>query len=340
MKRLPIIAEAPSELSDAQDRKISYLRVSVTDRCNYACTYCVPERGVPMVRRERLLTFEEITRLISLMAEMGVRRVRLTGGEPTIRKGVVSLVESISAINGIEEVAMTTNAHLMGTMAAPLAKAGLASVNVSLDTLKPGAFAELTRRGDIEKVIRGIEACVAAGMRVSTNTVALRGLNEREVVSLCEFAWERGISPRFIEHMPMSGGAAYSERNKFTSVEIRDVLAQHYGTEPVAEGSDGGRGPARYWSVEGGGRVGIISAMSEHFCSTCNRLRLSATGNLHTCLAHDDALDLKSILRGVPAGGEEIQHAIRAALSLKKEGHEFDPSGRGGPAKHMISIGG
>ena len=344
MKRLPIIDSQPSGLVDAQDRSISYLRVSVTDRCNYACTYCVPEGGVPMVKRERLLTFEEITRLVRIMAGMGVRRVRLTGGEPTIRKGLVELVASISSIPGIAEVAMTSNAHLLETMAAPLADAGLSSVNVSLDTLDAGPFAQLTRRGDIDRVIRGIDASIAAGLRVSTNAVALRGVNDKEVVALCEFAWKRDIVPRFIEHMPMSSGDAFDAAEQFSAAEIRSALSEHYGEEPVGEGSADGKGPARYWRVAAGSlgarRVGIISAMSEHFCSTCNRLRLSATGKLHTCLAHDDALDLKQILRGVSESDEQICEAIRGALSQKKAGHEFDPSGAGGPAKHMISIGG
>ncbi len=297
-----------------------------------------------MVRRERLLTFEEITRLVQIMAGMGVRRVRLTGGEPTIRKGLVELVASLSQVEGIDEVAMTSNAHLMESMAAPLAKAGLSSVNVSLDTLEAGPFAQLTRRGEIDRVVRGIDACIKAGMRVSTNAVALRGVNDTEVVALCEFAWDRDIVPRFIEHMPMSSGDAFDAAEQFSSAEIRSALFEHYGEALVAEGSDQGKGPARYWSVAAGTRgtrrVGIISAMSEHFCSTCNRLRLSATGKLHTCLAHDDALDLKQILRGVSATDEQIRVAIRGALSLKKPGHEFDPSGAGGPAKHMISIGG
>ncbi len=296
-----------------------------------------------MVRRERLLSFEEITRLVSLMANMGVKRVRLTGGEPTIRKGVVELVRSLAAIDGIDEVAMTSNAHLLETMAAPLAEAGLASVNISLDTLEAGPFATLTRRGDIARVVRGIDASIAAGIRVSTNAVALRGVNDTEVVSLCEFAWSRDIVPRFIEHMPMSSGDAFEAAEQFSAQEIREVLAKHYGTEPVAEGSAEGRGPARYWRVPAGElgmrKVGIISAMSEHFCATCNRLRLSATGKLHTCLAHDDALDLKAPLRE-GASESEILGAIRGALAIKRDGHEFDLSGSGGPAKHMISIGG
>ncbi len=295
-----------------------------------------------MVRRTRLLSFEEIGRLVRVMAKMGVSRVRLTGGEPTLRKGIVELVAKLAAIPGISEVAMTSNAHLLDAMAAPLAKAGLASINVSLDTLRAKSFRELTRRGDIDRVVRGIEASVAAGLRVSTNAVALQGINHDELAALCEFAWDRGITPRFIERMPMSSGGAYVPGSHFSAAQIRTALVAHYGEEPAAEGGLQNKGPAQYWrfgKASEGRRFGIISAMSEHFCSTCNRLRLSATGHLHTCLAHDDALDLKVLLRG-GCDDTTVQEAVLRALSQKKPGHEFTLAGTGGPAKHMISIGG
>lgn len=336
VKKLPI----SHPLVDAQDRRISYLRVSVTDRCNYACTYCVPSEGVPMVRRAELLTFEEIERIVTLMAGIGVRRVRLTGGEPTIRKDLVSLVGRLHRINGIDEVAMTSNAHLLETMAEPLAKAGLASINVSLDTLAAGPFAQLTVKGDIARVIRGIEASVAAGLRVSTNAVALRGVNDGELAALCQFAWERGVTPRFIEHMPMSGGDAYNPKEHLAAKEIRESITASLGETLHAEGGNLGKGPAAYWRVgDSDRRFGIISAMSEHFCSTCNRVRLSATGHLHTCLAHDDTVDLASILRSGNSD-HDLLSAVREALSIKRDGHEFQIAGVGGPRKHMISIGG
>lgn len=336
MKKLPIT----NPLVDAQQRVISYLRVSVTDRCNYSCSYCVPQGGVPMVRRSELLTFEEIERIVGLMASMGVRRVRLTGGEPTIRKGLVSLVACLHGIPGIEEVAMTSNAHLLETMAAPLAEAGLSSLNVSLDTLAAGPFAQLTVKGDIARVVRGIEASVAAGLRVSTNAVALRGVNDAELADLCRFAWERGVTPRFIEHMPMSGGDAFDASEHLAAAEIRSTISEAMGETLIPEAANGGRGPAQYWRVgQGEHRFGIISAMSEHFCSTCNRVRLSATGHLHACLAHDDTVDLVSIMRA-GCDDSDLLREIRQALSVKRDGHEFQVTGSGGPRKHMISIGG
>ncbi len=336
MKKLPI----SGALVDAQDRIISYLRVSVTDRCNYACTYCVPAGGVPMVRRAELLRFEEIERLVTLMAGMGVRRVRLTGGEPTIRKDLAQLVARLHAIPGIDEIAMTSNAHLMETMAAPLAQAGLSSVNVSLDTLAAGAFAQLTVKGDIARVIRGIEASVAAGLRVSTNAVALRGVNDGELLDLCRFAWDRGVLPRFIEHMPMSGGDAYESKGHLSAAEIRELVAEALGESLACDGNRAGKGPAQYWRVgDSERRFGIISAMSEHFCSTCNRVRLSAIGHLHTCLAHDDTVDLGAIIRAGKSD-HDLRVAIREALSVKRDGHDFQLTGSGGPRKHMISIGG
>lgn len=293
-----------------------------------------------MVRKAMLLSFEEIRRLVTLMAGMGVRRVRLTGGEPTIRKGIVGLVESLAAIEGIQELAMTTNAHLLESMAQPLADAGLKSINVSIDTVDPVQFAELTVRGDLAKVTAGIEASVEAGLRVSLNAVALRSLNSEQLAAICEFAWSRGVIPRFIEHMPMSGGDAYHAENHISAAEIREAISAEVGHSLHPIGGTSGRGPAQYWKVgDTNNQFGIISAMSEHFCDTCNRLRLSATGQLHTCLAHDDSADLRRLLRRGHSD-DDVRAAIQTALRQKRQGHEFDVAGNGGPQKHMISIGG
>jgi cyclic pyranopterin phosphate synthase len=353
---LPVIAP----LADGFSRRISYLRVSLTDRCNYRCTYCMPADMVFRPRQE-LLTFEEIERLVRIFAGLGVRRVRLTGGEPTVRADVVDLVARLTAIDGIDAVVMTSNGHRMPELAAPLARAGLRGVNISIDSLDPERFHALTRRGDVARVIAGIDAARAAGLSVKINIVALKGQNDAEVAALCAFAWDRDVVPRFIEHMPMSDGQLYDVTRQLTAAEIRQRVEAHFGLPLVPD--DPGQiahGPARYWrlaepqpehatesatAAEIGTararvrRVGIISAMSEHFCDTCNRLRLSAVGELHACLGYDDATSLRDVIRN---GGsdDDVRDAIRAAVGLKRAGHEFQSTGAGAPSKHMIAIGG
>jgi cyclic pyranopterin phosphate synthase len=327
-------------LADRFSRRIEYLRVSLTDRCNYRCTYCMPEAGVELVPRADVLTFEELERLMGVFARLGVRRVRLTGGEPTVRKGVVDIVGRLARVSGIDELAMTTNGHLLSDLAVPLRAAGLAEVNVSIDTLDRERFRALTRRGDLDRVVAGIDAALAAGLGVKLNAVALRGVNEEELVDLCRFGWERGATPRFIEHMPMSDGEIYSAARHLGAAEIRDRISRALGAPVTPDPDDAARprGPARYFAVAGE-RFGIISAMSEHFCATCNRVRLSATGDLHACLAFDDACGLRDPLRS-GASDEDLASAIQAAVDGKREGHQFQLGGAGAPRKHMVAIGG
>lgn len=328
-------------LVDPFARRIRYLRVSVTDRCNYRCSYCMPEElgaDLSFATKSEVLTFEEIERIVARFAQLGVRKVRLTGGEPTMRKGIVELVARIGRIPGIEQVVMTTNGHLLDELAAPLAAAGLSAVNVSLDTLDATRFRRLTGRGDLARVLAGIVAAGDAGLAVKTNAVALRGENDRELVALCEYAWGVGAVPRFIEHMPMSEGQLYATEAELPAAEIRAILEAHVGTlAPATTSRDAG--PARHWRTPRGHELGIISAMTEHFCDDCNRVRLTATGALHACLGHDDAISLRDVLR---AGGTEddLTRAIASAVIGKRAGHVFDRSGGGAPAKHMIGIGG
>ncbi len=293
-------------------------------------------------RRAELLSFEELTRLVTLFATLGVRRVRLTGGEPTVRADVVDLVAMLAQVPGLDEVVMTSNGERFPSLAEPLARAGLRGVNVSLDTLDPNRFRELTRRGDLDTVVRGIDAARAAGLEVKLNAVALQGINHGELADLCRFAWQRDIVVRFIEHMPMSSGSLFQPSQQLTAAEIRASLEAAFDDRlvPVTPRS-ASVGPARYWALASAPErhVGIISAMSEHFCATCNRLRLSATGELHSCLAYDDATSLREVMRG---GGSNahLAAAIRAAVTGKREGHRFQSTGDGGPTKHMIAIGG
>lgn len=338
---------APS-LVDPQLRRIDTLRVSVTDRCNYRCTYCMPAGGVAHGARAETLTFEETAALVSLFVRLGVRRVRLTGGEPTVRRDLPALVRLLRAIDGLHEIALSTNGHLLGELAAPLREAGVDRLNVSLDSLRPEAFRRITGGGDLARVLDGLEVAARAGFSaIKINAVAIEGFNDGEIVGLCRFAWSRGWVPRFIEEMPMAGGQTYLPGRCLPAAAIRALIA---GSEPGGRaipddgGSDRGAGPARYFRLAGAApgaavrRFGIISPMTEHFCDSCNRLRLSTVGALHACLGHDDAVDLRTPLR---AGDlRAVEEAIRAAVAAKRPGHTFQLVGLGGPRKAMVQIGG
>ena len=349
--RLPVVAASPAAvpagfaapiagpIADRLARPLRYLRVSVTDRCNFACTYCVPEEGIAHQPRAELLTFEEIERVVAVFAGLGVERVRLTGGEPTVRAHVVDLVARLAP--HVRVLVMTSNGHRLPELAAPLRAAGLAGVNVSLDTLDPARFARLTSGGDLARVVAGIDAAVAAGLEVKLNTVALAGDNDDELAALVRFAWDRGLTLRFIEHMPLSGGALYQPARELTAATIRGALTAALGPLVPADRDRTRVGPARYWALASDPtrQVGIISAMTEHFCDDCNRVRLTADGALHACLGHDDAIDLRTLLRNGCAD-DDLRRALAYALSGKRAGHEFQRTGAGAPGKHMIAIGG
>jgi cyclic pyranopterin phosphate synthase len=338
-------------LVDPQRRVIDYLRISVTDRCNYRCGYCIPEDGAAHVDRRDVLSFEEIAALARAFVGLGVRRLRLTGGEPTVRRDLPALVRLLRAIPGVEDLALSTNGHRLAELAAPLRAAGVDRLNVSLDTLDADRFRRVTGRGELGPVLAGLEAARAAGFAsIKLNTVALKGVNDDELPALAAFAWERGFVPRFIEEMPMASGRTFVPGALLSAAAIRAALvAAHPGARLVADAGGGlGAGPARYHRlVDGAGgareghgvrRFGVISPMTEHFCGACNRARLSATGALHACLAHDDAVDLRGPLR---EGGERaVVDAIRAAIAQKRDGHEFQLVGLGGPRKAMVQIGG
>jgi cyclic pyranopterin phosphate synthase len=337
------------DLTDPQGRRIDYVRLSVTDRCNYRCTYCMPAGGIDHMDRADILSFEEIVAIVRCFASLGVRRLRITGGEPTVRRDLIDLVRQLRTVPGIDELSLSTNGHLLSELAAPLRAAGIARLNVSLDTLDADKFARITRLGDVARVRAGIEAARAAGFEViKVNTVAVKGFNDGEIGALCDFAWSRGLYPRFIEQMPMAGGEMFIPGELLSAQEIRDLVAAAWPNARLSpdEGGGGARGagPARYWRLDdssGGGparRFGIISAMTEHFCDACNRVRLSASGALHACLGFDDAVNLRDVLRS--DGEAAVIAAIHRAVSAKRPGHTFGLLGIGGPRKSMISIGG
>ena len=323
---LPVIDPA---LTDRSRRKIKYLRVSVTDRCNYRCTYCMPAEGFAASPRAEVLTLEEIATFVRLMAELGVERVRLTGGEPLVRRGVVQLARWIAETPGIREVAMTTNGHLLDRHAAGLWQAGLRVLNVSVDTFDRDRFAAITRGGDLDRVVAGLHAATAAGFTdIRINAVAIRGVNDGELAAIAERCWAEGWTPRFIELMPIGGLGFQSEARR---IETAEILAELTARLPLRHlGRPGGevpRGPAEYWVVTDGpaaGReVGIISPMSDDgFCAACNRARLTARGGLRACLADDREVSILQTLRsGAPR--EALIALIREAVEGKRPAHRM-----------------
>lgn len=356
-------ATAPLTLADRLGRQVRYLRVSLTDRCNYRCTYCMPDRRLAYDPKSSVLTLEEVVRIVAEFARAGVDRVRLTGGEPTLRRGIVSLVSELSALpvgEGLGDdrvhdgpqrlsVTLTTNGERLADVAAPLAAAGLDGITVSLDTLDSERFAAITRRGNLDRVIAGIAAARAAGLRpIKLNTVALQGFNDGELAAIAAFAWDNELVPRFIELMPMSAGDLFVPGKLMSATDVRATIAA--AVSPDAMGGlapdDGsgvaGAGPSTYWRVTQGRyrgrRLGTIAAMTENFCASCNRLRLSTTGQLHACLAHDDTGDLRGAVRS--SDPNALAHVVAQVLGTKRDAHGFNVDGSGGPSKAMVSIGG
>lgn len=281
---------------DRFGRRIVDLRISVTDRCNLRCRYCMGEEGVQWFPREAILTFEEIERVARVAVGLGVCQLRLTGGEPTVRAGLVDLVRSLSAIEGVEDLSMTTNGLLLEALAAPLREAGLQRINVSLDTLDPDRFQKLTRHRGLEQALRGLAAARAAGLHpIKINVVALRDFTEEELLAFARFAREEGYPVRFIEFMPLDGAGWWSPQKFLPATEIVERIAAVF---PLQEMDHGAKGPATvYRFSDGCGEIGVIPSVTCRFCSGCDRLRLTTDGALRTCLFGGDETDLRLALR-------------------------------------------
>ncbi|MBK6812148.1 MAG: GTP 3',8-cyclase MoaA [Sandaracinaceae bacterium] len=313
-------------LTDSRGRRYTYARISLTDRCDMACVYCMPPGGEDEhAVREELMTFEEVARLVQVLAAMGVTRVRFTGGEPLVRKDIVRLVALTHRLAPKVELVMTTNAGRLAELAAPLREAGLRGVNVSIDSLDEARFAEITRGGSLPAVLAGLHAAREAGLRLKTNTVAMRGMNDRELEALVRFAWSLGATPRFIELMPLGEGAKLPLGMRMTRADVEQALGDllvHAGSDTAPAAAD--QGPARYAHARGDEQkqVGFITPLSSTFCDSCNRIRLTARGDLRSCLASRSALSLRDILR---AGGTDadVAWALETALGKKGEGHGF-----------------
>jgi cyclic pyranopterin phosphate synthase len=324
---------------DAFDRPIEYLRVSVTDRCNLRCVYCMPEEGVSDIPHARILRYEEIERVVRVAVGMGVKHVRITGGEPLVRRGVVDLVAMLDEIEGLDDLSMTTNGVLLPRYAGALAEAGLDRVNVSLDTLDPERFGRVTRWGSLEDVLAGRAAALEAGLRpVKVNTVVVRGLNDDEVVDFAALTLRSDWHVRFIEVMPLGRGAHWAGDGVVASSEIRERIESALGPlEPVR--GERGAGPARYYRLPGAeGTLGFISPVSEHFCYACNRLRLTSDGRVLPCLLSSQSVDLRAALRSGADDGA-LRALLAKAVGAKPEGHSLDGEGAEG-ALPMSQVGG
>jgi cyclic pyranopterin phosphate synthase len=314
------------------------LRISVTDRCNLRCTYCMPEE-VTFLDKGQLLTFEEITRFVRVAATLGIDKVRLTGGEPLLRRDLPLLVRMLSGVAGIRDIGLTTNGILLEQHAQALYDAGLRRINVSLDALDPARFRAITRRDGLELVVAGILAAKRAGFDpVKVNAVSIRGFTEHEVVPLACFARAHGLEMRFIEYMPI--GADHWERDKvYFAHEILDQIEEKVAPLVPADDYDP-RAPAmEFRYLDGGGRVGIIASVSRPFCASCNRVRLTAEGKLRNCLFALDEVDVKPLLRG-GAADEQIADVVRCNVAAKWEGHEINTARFIKPLRTMHAIGG
>ena len=330
----------PAQLIDSFGRVHNNLRISVTDRCNMRCFYCMPAGDVVFVNRKELLTFEEIERFVRVAVTLGVNKVRLTGGEPLVRRDLHLLIAKLAVIPEIRDIGLTTNGILLSRQARSLYDAGLRRINISLDAIDPVRFKEITRRDDSAKVLEGIQAARDVGFDpVKINAVSVRGLTEDEIVPLGRFARECGVEVRFIEFMPLDADNAWEREQVLFAYEIIEKLsADIMPLVPCDE--QNGQSPASEFVFEDGvGRIGFIASVSQPFCEKCNRFRLTADGKLRNCLFGLEETDVKSIIRG---GGtdDEIAEAVRNAIAAKKEGHEINTARFIQPERPMYSIGG
>ncbi|HBF60568.1 MAG TPA: GTP 3',8-cyclase MoaA [Methyloceanibacter sp.] len=334
------MSDCAANLVDPFGRAVTYLRVSVTDRCDFRCTYCMAE-DMTFVPRNDLLTLEEIDRLSSAFVERGVRRLRLTGGEPLVRRNVMSLIESLSRHlgNGLDELTLTTNGSQLHRFADQLAGLGVKRINVSLDTLDAAKFRFLTRWGDYHQVMRGIDVAARAGLKIKINAVALRDVNEDEIEDLLRWAHGRGFDLTLIETMPL-GEIGTDRTDQYLPLSlVRTRLSQHFTLDDIPDRTGG---PARYVQVrETGGRLGFITPMTHNFCESCNRVRVTCTGTLYMCLGQEDAADLRTPMRTSNAN-EQLHAAIDEAIARKPKGHDFTIDRDATPAvsRHMSATGG
>jgi cyclic pyranopterin phosphate synthase len=337
-----------SQLVDSLGRKITYLRVSITDRCNYRCIYCKPEKHFNFIPHQEILRYEEIIEIIKEAVNLGITKVRITGGEPLVRKGIIDFIKKLRKIKGLEDISLTTNGYLLTKYAEKLKNAGLNRVNISLDSLQKDKYSQITRGGDLERVLKGIDSAILAELLpIKINTVLIRGINDEEVENFVRLTLERPLSIRFIELMPSLERIIDNYKDKFISgLDIKENLVKKYSFNPIKTNS--GNGPAKYYQIEGGkGTIGFITALSQHFCQTCNRIRLTSEGKIRSCLFSNQEIDLKKTLREIGNSGEDqilrrkiIRDKIEMAVKLKPKGHKIKEGISNNLSFKMSRVGG
>ena len=329
----------PSQLIDRFGRKVDYLRISITDRCDFRCVYCMSEE-MTFLPRDQVLSLEELYTIAQAFADLGVKKIRVTGGEPLVRKGALALLENIGRIESLNELVLTTNGSQLAYMALPLKKAGVKRINISLDTLDADKFKAITRTGDLQQVLRGIDAARDAGFeRIKINSVILKDKNHQEVANLVQFAVDKAIDISFIEEMPL-GMVSQHDRSAayYSSDSIKTDLAVHFSLLASTEKTGG---PSVYYKVQGTDtRVGFISPHSANFCSSCNRVRLTVEGRLLLCLGNEHSVDLKQVIRANPGDMDILKQTIVDAMLIKPEKHEFNIHEQPVILRHMSVTGG
>jgi cyclic pyranopterin phosphate synthase len=331
----------PRVLIDRFQRRVDYVRLSVTDRCDFRCVYCMAE-DMTFVPKQHVLSLEEIYEVARAFVELGVGKIRLTGGEPLIRNNILSLVKPLGQLPGLEQLVITSNGSQLQRLAGALREAGVKRINISLDSLQPRRFRQLTRHGSLDQVIAGIDAAIAAQFeRIRLNAVILKGRNEDEVLDLVDFALQRSIDIAFIEEMPLGLIDEHDRALSFcSSEELRTIIAQKYTLEPLGD-PDGQAGPARYFLTGNGStRIGFISPHSHNFCHLCNRVRVTAEGRLLLCLGNEHSADLRAVLRAPDYTPEKLKRCIVDAMSTKPERHHFNLQDTPDIVRFMNATGG
>jgi len=325
---------------DRINRKIDYMRISVTDRCNMRCVYCMPLDGVRSLGHEDILSYEEILRIARVSVTLGISKIRLTGGEPLIRKGLTGFIRELADINGIDDLSLTTNGTLLEAKAAELAASGITRINVSLDSLRPDRFRELTRGGELERIMRGIEKAESMGfVPIKLNMVPVRGINDDEIEGFARLTLQKPYHVRFIEFMPIGDRKMWDESRVVPTSEVRGRI-EAIGALETVEKDAGEKGPAALYRLPGArGIIGFISPVSDHFCGSCNRLRLTADGKIRPCLFSESEIDLKTPMRA-GCDDDELARLMVLALNVKPEGHNLADGVKKSYGRTMSKIGG